>query len=66
VRKAGHKTKHLRHACLDSCLDYKNNIYNLPYHGCSSNFVFPFLSQDMNEEGRAAERMNGVKSQRNV
>jgi hypothetical protein len=50
VRKTRHKPKNLRHVGLDSWLDYTNSIYIQQYHGCSSTIIFPFPSQDMNEE----------------
>jgi hypothetical protein len=50
VRKIEHIPKHLRHAGLDSWLEYTNSLYNQQYHGFSSTIHFPFPSQDMNEE----------------
>jgi hypothetical protein len=50
VRKTEHRPKHLRHAGLDSWLEYTNSLYNQQYHGFSSTIHFPFPSQDTNEE----------------
>jgi hypothetical protein len=50
VRKTEHRPKHLRHAGLDSWLEYTSSLYNQQYHGFSSTVCFPFPSQDMNEE----------------
>jgi hypothetical protein len=61
VRKTGHMPKHLRHAGINSWLEYTNNIYIQQNHGSSPKIHFPFPSQTMNKERQVGERMSGER-----
>jgi hypothetical protein len=62
VRKIEHRPKHLRHAGINSWLEYTNSIYSQQNHGSSPTICFPFPSQNMNEERRVGERMSGERT----
>jgi hypothetical protein len=66
MRKTEHMPKNIRHAGLDSWLEYTSSLYIQQIHGSSPTVRFPFPSQDTNEERRVGEGMNGVRMERKV
>jgi hypothetical protein len=50
---------HIRHAGLNSWLEYTNSLYIQQNHGFSPTIRFPFPIQNMNEERRVGEIQSG-------
>jgi hypothetical protein len=50
VRKNEHEPKHLRHAGLNSWMEYTSSLYIQKNHSSSPTICFPFPSQNVNEE----------------